>query len=299
MKIINKTIAAVIVCSFSIAAFAQNNPNEKFAIKAGAGIGLGNSISTSSSLTPLSTKSSSANYGVDFGWKFWQRQNHSLELNVGVAYSPSSLKFDLGSLDYDYSAPASADMDGNTYQRYYELKDVEQKVSYNQLSIPVYLSYAYRCNAWLQVHGDLGVRLGFKTGSEISDMSGEAYSYGIYPEYDDLLIDASYLNDFGNTSLADARRGEPACNGFSASVLIGAGAEFKIYRNLSADLSLRYNAGISDLFKKQCTGSEFTNETAPVSYSVTTGQQVKSLTDYSNSSKTNLLSLQIGLIYRF
>lgn len=282
-----------------IASNAQSNDNEKFAIKASGEIGLGNTVSTSSSVSSLSSKSTTENFGLEFGWTFWKKQNNRLELNVGVAYTPTSIKLDLASLDYNYSAPADADMDGNPYQRYYKLNNLHQKVSYGQLSIPLYLTYAYKCNNWFGVHADLGVRLGFKTSSKISEATGESYSYGVYPQYDNLLINASYLNSFGTTNLADALRENPLCNAFTASFLIGAGAEFRIYKNLAADLSFRFNPGITNIFKGNYNGANFTNESALVNYTAASGQQLKSLSDYLNSSKLRQLSLRIALIYRF
>lgn len=292
-------IISSMIALVSLMASAQNSGESRFAVKASAEIGLGNSLSVSSSVGSLDSKASSSNYGVDFGWTFWKKQKNSLELNVGVAYSPTSVKIDLESIDYDYQAPASADMDGDAYQRYYQLDNVHQKVTYNSFTIPVYLTYTYMCNSWFGLHADLGMRLGFKTGSKISEVSGGAYSYGIYPKYGDLIIDEPYLNDFGTTDLADARRVETACNGFSATILMGAGLEFRLSKHFAADLSVRYNPGLTNLFKEQYNGAKFTSESAPVSYTVAEGQQVKALTDYMRSSKLNQLSLRIGLIYRF
>lgn len=298
-KSIILSLIAVACGAMSPQAAAQSTESEKFAIKASAEIGLGNSISTSSTIGSSSTKATSGDYGVDFGWTFWKKQNHSLEANIGVAYSPTSVKSDLGSLDYNYEAPASADVDGDPYRRFYEISRMHQKVTSGRITIPVYLAYAYRCNEWLGVHADLGVRLGFKTSAKLSEVSGEAYSYGVYPQYDNLLINESYLNDFGTTNLAYAKYGEPACNVFSTSVLVGVGAEFRIYKYLAADLSFRYNRGITNIFKGQYTGQNITHESAPVNYIVENGQQVKSMTDYLSSSKLNRFSLCIGLIYRF
>lgn len=278
---------------------AQNSEPKNFAVKANAEIGLGNSISTSSYLGSRSTKATSGDYGLDLGWTFWRKKAHSLELNVGIAYSPTSVKLDLGAFNYDYSAPSYADMDGDTYQRYYQLKGVNQKVSYNRLTIPIYASYYYLCNKHLGIHADLGVRLGFKTASKISNATGEAYSYGIYPQYDDLMIDATYLNDFGTTNLANAKLGNPKSNGFSASMLVGVGVEYRINDRFGAEIGLRYNPGFTNFFKGENLEKGVTNESAPVKYSVAEGQQIAALSNYLKSSKLNQLSLKIGFITRF
>ncbi|MDE6383842.1 MAG: outer membrane beta-barrel protein [Paramuribaculum sp.] len=294
-----KYIVLILFGVISINVCAQNNNSERFAIKASAEIGLGNSISSNSYISSLSSKATTGSYGLDFGWTFWSQKGHRLEANIGVAYSPAAIELELGSFDYNYGAPATADMDGESYQRYYEISNLHQKVSLGRVTLPIYLTYGYKCNGWFGLHADLGVRFGFKTNATISEVSGEAYSYGIYPQYDNLLIDESYLNDFGTTNLANAGYGTPVCNGFSTSVLVGVGAEFSISKHLGADISVRYNRGITNLFKEQYSGQDFTNASAPINYSVSDGQQVKSLTDYLSSSKVSPLSLRIALIYRF
>ena len=73
-----------------------------------------------------------------------------------------------------------------------------------------------------------------------------------------------------------------------------AGAEFRIYGPLTADLSFRYNAGLTNLYKGGTT-----TDIAPVSYTVADGQQVLPLCDYFKTSKLSMISLQLARIYRF
>lgn len=295
----NKYIILALSCFIAINATAEDSNVTKFAIKANAEIGIGNSISTSSAINTLSSKTSLQNYSIDFGWTFWEKQKNRLELSVGVGYSPASVKLDLGTLDYDYSASVSADMDGNTYQRYYELRNLHQKLSYDRFTIPVYLTYAYKCNTWLALHADLGMQLGVKIASKLNEISGDAYSYGRYPQYNDLIIDEPYLNDFGATNLSQTQYGEPDSNNLSFSALIGIGAEFRLSKHFAADLSVRYYPGLTNIYKGEYNNLIFTEDSAPVSYTVVDGQKVQSLTNYLNSYKINQLSIRIGLIYRF
>lgn len=301
MKLTARHIFLAALCATALTGAAQTADNHDFALKASAEFGLTNSFSISSALPGLTGKASETNYGLGFGWTFFRSHGHSLEANVGVAlaYSPSTVTLDLGALDYNYAASAAADMDGEAYQRYYELSGMSQKVSASHLTLPIYLTYAYRCTGWLNVHADAGIRLGFITGSGLDKVSGKAFSYGVYPQYDDLIIDADYMNGFGNSDLSAARHMTPESEGFNAALLVGAGAEFRIYGPLSADLSLRYNIGLTDMYKGSYKGGAFTESTAPVSYTVAGGQTVRPLTDYLRSSKLSQLSLRIALIYRF
>lgn len=280
--------------------WAQDSNTQRLAVKLHANVGLGNSLKTEFSLPDISHKSSSNEFGIDLGWTFWQHKNHSLELNAGLGYSASSLTLGMDNLSYDYSAPATADMDGDPYIRFYDLHDIEQKTELGRLTVPVYLSYAYRCNRWLALHLDLGVSLGFKVSSKISDCSGTGYCYGIYPQYDNLKIEESYLNEFGSKTFTSDNVTIPQANGFSCAFLAGLGAEFRIYGPISADLSLRYNGGLTNLYKPAITDlTDFSDLNSPVSYTVKDGEQMKSLTDYLKSSKLSQIGINISLIYHF
>lgn len=270
-----------------------------FSIKLSANIGLGNTLQAKYSLNSMTQKSNSGDYSVEFGWKFWEKKNNSLELFAGLGYSPVSTKLNVGDISYNYNAPASADMDGDTYIRYYELKDLEQKISLSRLTIPLYLRYTFKCNDLIGIYGDLGFRLGFPVNSSISSVKGSSYSYGIYPQYDDLKIDESYLNDFGQTNLEDSYKSKPDHNSFSASFLVGAGVEFNIIRQLSLGVGVRYDLGFANLYKNKDISGKFTSDTAPVTYTVKDGQAIKPLSDWLKSSKLSQIAINIALTYRF
>lgn len=274
----------------------------KFAVKAYGDIGLIKPLSITSGIPGMTAKSSAYSFGADFGYAFWQKGANSLEANIGLGYTVASATFDVAALSYDYAAPASADEDGNAYRRFVELSAMSQKTNFGYLNIPIYLQYQYRINNWLGVHADLGFGLGFKCSGSTGDTSGKATSYGVYPEYDDLVIKADYLNDFGDRELSDAKKGEASYNGFSANVMCGAGFEFFVAEPVSIDLGIRYRAGLTQVFNGQydvAKNSEFNAESAPVTYSVAEGTVVKSFADYNTKSRLNPLSLHIGITVRF
>lgn len=275
---------------------------QRFAVKAYGDVGLGKAMSLTTALPGLTSKSSSHSFGVDFGYTFWRQGGNSLEANIGLGYRMASANFDLGSLSFNYAAPASADEDGNPYQRYTTLTDVKQKVSLGYVNLPIYLQYQYRITDWLGVHADAGFGLGFRCAGSAGKVTGNADTYGVYPGYDDLVIKADYLNDFGEHTLADATVGDAEMKGFAASVMCGAGFEFYIADPVSLDLGIRYNAGLTDVFagRYEITDvKEITAESAPVSYTVAEGQQVKALSDYVTKSRLSPLSLHLGINIRF
>lgn len=275
---------------------------QRFALKAYDDIALKNSTTITTSLPEVVPGSSSNSFGLDFGYTFWRHGGNSLEANIGIGYSASSASFKIAEMAYNYAAPASADEDGNPYQRYTQLTDVKQKINFGYFNIPVYLQYEYRALKWLGIYANVGVGFGFRVTNGIGAVSGTSDTYGVYPEYDDLVIKADYLNDFGQRYLSDAANGKADINGFSATVRCGAGLEFYVAEPVSFVVGVNYNHGLTDVFKGRYDISSpgaINSETAPVTYTVAGGQEVKALSDYVTKSKFNPLSLRVGVNVRF
>lgn len=311
-KIIIMSAAAILL------GLSQRAEAKDMAVKIYGDIGLTKAPSLTVGLPGVETKGSSHAFGVDFGYTFWKQGHQSLEANIGIGYRLASSTFSIDELSYEYSAPASADEDGNPYRRFTTLSDLSQQVTLGYLSIPVYLQYQYRINSWLGVHADLGFGLGFRCQGSIGKARGTATCWGVYPEYDDLVIKADYLNDFGERKLSSAGVGQAQLKGFNASVMAGIGFEFYVAEPVSFDLGLRYNAGLTDVFTgrynltaaeaSSATGSPaagssqvytFNAETAPLTYTVADGSQLKPLTDYVTKSRLSPLSLRLAVIIRF
>lgn len=296
-----KVIAGAIIIA-ACGAYVTTAQAQRFAIKGYDNIGLGKSMSIDEAQPGQSAKSNFNSFGLDFGYTFWRKGAQSLEANIGIGYSMASATFSIPEMKYHYSAPAYADMDGNPYERYYELSALRQKASVGYINIPIYLEYQYKPLRWLGLHAEVGVGLGFACNHSVGGVSGSVYSYGVFPEYDDLLIDAEYLDDFGHRYLGGASVGKGETKGFAASVMCGAGFEFYAYEPVSFVVGVRYNAGLTQVFNGKydiTSANEYTAETAPVTYTVAEGTQVKALTDYSTKSRLSPLSLHVGINVRF
>lgn len=288
--------------SIACGLFAPQATAQRFALKAYDEITLNKSMTFSTTLPEVHHSSNSNSFGLDFGYTFWKKSGNALEANIGLGYSTASASFDIAELSYNYAAPASADEDGNPYQRYTQLSDLRQKISFGYLNIPIYLQYEYKFVKWLGVYANVGVNLSFRIANSTSSISGTAKTYGVYKEYDQLVIKADYLNDFGLRYLDEASKGKADVNGFSASLKCGAGLEFYVAQPVSFVVGVSYNHGFTDVFKGRyniSTPEEFNSETAPVTYTVTGGQQVKALSDYVTKSRPNPLSLHLGVNVRF
>lgn len=287
-----------IACGFT----APQANAQRFALKAYDDIALKNTMTVSTTLTEVQPSSRSNSFGLDFGYTFWRKRGNSLEVNVGLGYSASSASFDIAEMSYNYAAPATADEDGNPYQRYTQLSDVKQKMSFGYINVPIYLQYEYKFVKWLGIYANAGVNLGFRLVNYSSSISGTAKTYGVYREYDQLVIKADYLNDFGLRYLDEASKGKADVNNFAAFLKCGAGLEFYAAEPVSFVVGVSYNHGLTDVFKGRydVTSAEAINaENAPVTYTVAGGQQVKALSDYVTKSRANPLSLHLGVNVRF
>ena len=288
------------------ALYFYNNPVVKepekvrFIIRPNVSIGLGNALNIQSDVSLSSHKASSISYGVDFGYNLWGDTKNSISVNLGIGYSSMSLNLEASDLSFNYSAPAQADMDGNTYIRYYDITGFKEEIKTNLIAIPIYFGYTYNITKWLGVYLNLGATLGIKSGSTLNSVNGDASVYGIYRQYGDLKIEESYLNNFGSHKLNNAEKGEVNVNGFSSSLLLGFGFDLKIYGPIWFNAGIRYNLGLGNIYSHTYdTSGSFTSANAPVTYTVANGENVKSLTDYFSKSSLSSLALNLGLSIKF
>lgn len=283
----------------ALIATAQDVANDKFAIKATVEKNIGKALCIDYSVGGMSSSSSSLDYGIDFGWTIWNDKHNYIEANVGLGYGNITLSSYLHGMDYHYSAPADADMDNDTYIRYYNLDGVYQKMRMERITLPLYLNYRYKFSKVFSLHALMGFRFGYNYKCKLSDVDAGVFSYGVYPQYDDLMIDASYMNEFGAAEIKELMH-KPDVNKLSASFMAGIGAEFRIYGPLAVDLSVRYEGSMNDMFKaSEAQILSFDAANAPVTYTVAQGQKVRPLPSYFNQSIISHLSYAASLICRF
>lgn len=297
-KVRSIVLAATILPAFI--ATAQDSDKEKFLIKASADFGIGNALATTYTIPNISDKSSSSNFGIEFGWRIWQQNRISVEANVGIGYGFTNLNAHLQPMNFHYSAPIEADMDMDPYIRYTDMGDLYQKIKTQTITLPLYVTYRYRVSKIFSLHAFLGFRFGYNFSSKVTETSGNIFSYGIYPQYDDLMIDAPYMNQFGNAAIDLDQTLSPNVNRLNSNLMFGIGAELKIYGPLSIDLSMRYEGSTTEMFKDMNHDiTNFTVSDAPVTYTVKNGQKIKPLTEYLSLSKMSQFRYSASLIFRF
>lgn len=290
----------IILALVSAGIFSPLTQAKNWSLKPHAEISLGNPADLKSANVNISNVKSNE-FGVDLGYTFFEKKGNRLEVNLGVGYKYLLSDMSINSMSYSYDAPATADMDKNTYIRFCDVSGFEESNKQDYVAVPVYLQYSYDITDWFRVHALAGVKIGFNVGSSISGSEGSVTSYGVYPQYDNLIIKENYLNDFGKVNFTSKQCVNNDSNEFQAWGLLGAGVNFRIYGPLWIDLDIRYNIGFSDVFKKgsELKGDKFTEETAPVTYTVAEGTRVKALSNYITKGALNPLALNVGLSINF
>ena len=271
-----------------------------FSVKPQFSIGLGNSLAMKSDITLQKKNTTSNNFGIDLGFNIWEDTKNYFTLNFGLGYNSINLKLGISDFSYNYFALPSADMDSNTYYRYYDINSLEEEISSSYLTIPVYFGYTYNITKRLGFYLNLGVNIGFKAGSNLKSVSGNGYVYGVYPEYGDLKIDEPYLNGFGNVSFNNAQKQKVNTSGVTGSLLAGLGVDFKVAGPLWVNLGIKYNLGVNNIFKyEDSIKGGFSNTNSPVTYTVAEGEMINPLSNYLSKSNISSLLLDLGITLKF
>lgn len=257
-----------------------------------------------SSQIDISQKSSS--FGLDFGYMFMNRRKAKMGIFTGVGYTSGTIDMSLASIDYYYSAPSTADMDGDTYTRYMSLRDMRQSVSLKAFSIPLYLELVLAPSKYANFYIDLGVKAYLNAGSTASDITGQCTAYGVYPQYANLMIDANYMNGFSTTyyDISDSNLKESLFNAVSFDGIAGVGYRCKLFGPLMLDAGVSYGMSITPFIKGEkdpgiIRAGSIKEQQAMATYQVATGTSVRTFTDeYLGDVKRSGMKLHLGLIIK-
>lgn len=265
--------------------------------------------------TNIETKSSGSEFGVDFGYTFPSKSIMKLSVNIGLGIAAS--KFDLSAPAWNYSCEVTgdADIDGDSYTRYYEIGATTQSNSLTHLGIPIYVDADFNISRKVTVYAQVGLKGYMKISDKIKDYNSSAYIYGIYPQYDNLRMDEHWLqndgtpfNGFGHhdISLNDVKDPSFHAKGFSMDIFGGIGVRLKPFRTLplAFELGMQYQTSMSDIIKfaengLDLTAGRITPQQSINSYTTNVGEDIKLLSNGLNGMKRSHLKINIGLIYRF
>ena len=251
----------------------------------------------------VDTKSSEMNFGLDLGFAFPVGASVKLGLFAGAALSTSKLDFSIAALNYSYFASARADLDSDTYTRYYELSNVAQTLKSTDLVVPFYFDldiyFGKRFSLALQAGAKMYVNMSNKLTSAM-----DVYAYGVYPQYSNLRLEEEYLNSFGRHTLgSNALTATTFAIKSCFDAFFGLEARAKLVGPLWLSVGLNYQMGLTKCFENNGTsvntGSSVAEDNALVSYALSTGELVQPLVNQASSLKHNALKLSAGLIFKF
>jgi hypothetical protein len=263
----------------------------------------------------IETKSSGTEFGVDFGYTIPSKGFVKLSVNLGLGIATSKFDLSAPAWNYSYLASGEADVDGDTYTRYYEMGATSQSNSLSHLGIPIYVDADFNLSRIVSVYAQVGLKGYMKIIDKIKDYNSSEYIYGIYPQYDNLRLDEHWLqndgtpfNGFGHRDITLNDVSDPSfhAKGFSMDLFGGFGVRLKPFKTLplAFELGMQYQTSMSDIIEIDengldlSTGNVMSRQTIN-SFTINGGENRKLLSNGLSSMKRSHLKLNIGLIYRF
>ena len=253
----------------------------------------------------INATSSSNEFAVDFGYVFPSSTKLKTGLFLGVGASMNNIKFNSESFEYSTETDGNADIDGDTYTRYYSLKDVKQEFSTLDIVIPFYVDLEYRFSQWFSMYMDLGAKAYLNMEATMEHFEGKYSTYGVYPKYDNLMLDErSGINGFTNNGVLSEENlvNELTPESFSIDAFGSLGFRATIVKGLQLNCGVSYQMGLNDYvapYENAVDGSKFLRN-ALVNYTTADNREnIRNLVEAATSIKRQSLKLNVGLILKF
>ena len=246
---------------------------------------------------------SEVNFGLDLGYVFPSKGRVKTGVFLGAAISKSKYGLSFDDYSYHYLAPEYADMDNDSYSRYYHLTNMKQEFDFTDLVIPVYMDFDILFSNSFSMFIDLGVKAHFNMNSKIEN-SLIAETYGIYHSYDDLYIDEPWLNDFGTHELNSDNLSSTDLAKTVVDAFANIGFRVKLYGPLYLQAGVSYQQGLMKYIentneKLKFESGTITESSALVTYSVSGGERVRPIVDAYSSLTHSTLKFNAGLVVKF
>jgi len=182
-------------------------------------------------------------FGVDLGYVFPSKGRLQTGVFVGVGISKSSLEMEYKPSG-DIVAKNVQDIDGDTYDRYYEnVNGFTQKMEASNIAIPLYLDLEYRVAPAVSVYADLGVKAYLSGGDNTATTKGYT-TKGVYSKYNNLEIKdipELGLTSYSGGSIEVDETGVKSKTAIDA--LLGLGLRYNIGKSVAVDAGVQYLTG--------------------------------------------------------
>lgn len=254
------------------------------------------------------SESSGTEFCLDIGYFFPSKNTVKWGVFTGLGFSLSKIDMAVKNLSYNYQASASADIDGDSYTRYYSISGMSQTLKSTDFMIPVYLEMDVRNTKSFSLYFDAGIKTYLNLSNSTTINSCSYSTYGYYDQYGIFLRpedrwDNGPINGFTTNSSITGSHGSANYKRFSVDVLGRIGLRFLVYKDIFFDLGASYQMSVLSPFdsdaKVSISGKDSSENNALMSYQVATGEVVRGLDGSYSSLGRNTLLLNIGLVYRF
>lgn len=259
------------------------------------------------------SKSIHHEFGLDLGYMIPTNGLFQMGFYAGVGFASSSVVLGMDTIHYHYQAGSEADIDGDSYTRHYTIERATQKLSMKDLTIPIYLDFNFHVHKIVSLYLDLGIKNYINLSANLSDLTGTYSSWGIYPQYSDIVLDhTTGLNQFaasGTTLPAQTTSSTMDINGYSMDLLSALGVRVKLkdkkFFPLYFDFSIGYQHSLlapyknANAFTVSDIQGNVSAQNAFSTYTIESGESVMPLSAFVYDLKRKMVTLNFGLTYKF
>ena len=259
------------------------------------------------------SKSIHHEFGLDLGYMIPTNGLFQMGFYAGVGFASSSVVLGMDTIHYHYQAGSEADIDGDSYTRHYTIERASQKLSMKDLTIPIYLDFNFHLHKIVSLYLDLGIKNYINLSANLSDLTGTYSSWGVYPQYSDLVLDhTTGLTQFaasGTALPAQTTSSTMDINGYSMDLLSALGVRVKLkdkqFFPLYFDFSIGYQHSLLAPYKNAnaLTVSDIQGnvsaQEAFSTYTVESGESLLPLSAFVSDLKRKMVTLNFGITYKF
>lgn len=275
----------------------------RWRIKAYTELALGDFYNPDMQSEEIGVKSSGQEFGLEFGYICPSSKKTKFGIFLGAGLSTSKMTFGINRSIYDYETYGNADIDGESYTRYYTLTNVRQTITFKDLFVPLYFDFDRRFGKYFSMYLDLGVKAYLNLENDATDFSANYQTYGVYSQYDNLKLDyRSGINGFTNTgTLSSGNLIAPTLEmeSFSLDAFGRIGFRIALAKFLLLDVSGGYQMSVIDAIKMPETVAGTADGNPLVSYTIANGEGVRNLVENAETAKRQSIKLNIGLMFKF
>lgn len=259
------------------------------------------------------SKSIHHEFGLDLGYMIPTNGLFQMGFYAGVGFASSSVVLGMDTIHYHYQAGSEADIDGDSYTRHYTIEGASQKLSMKDLTIPIYLDFNFHLHKIVSLYLDLGIKNYINLSANLSDLTGTYSSWGVYPQYSNLVLDhTTGLTQFaasGTALPAQTTSSTMDINGYSMDLLSALGVRVKLkdkqFFPLYFDFSIGYQHSLLAPYKNANTltvsdiQGNVSAQEAFSTYTVESGESLLPLSAFVSDLKRKMVTLNFGITYKF